>query len=328
MTARAGSSRSTARPARSPTSLGLRQGRRKYPGTCTLTDTRAATAEQAGLYTRLAKTAGSNCNAVTAGYAGLPRPPGRQGSRRAGLRRRQWLHRHLPGQRQGRRLRLWPRPARGLQAAACGKADYAPGLTADLKKFDKKDCTVSAVGQPLKTPTGAMRLEVACSDGLPGYMVEYSTRPLSADRRRRLVACTFAGNCHATDQQAEEAARASSFARSRTEIEAPAGFARRGPVSHGHSRYRSRDGKVARSPPRSAWGRAGPWRRRRPSRTPRRSRSAPPARPCPLASETQSIDGSPSSSSFAAWRPGLARAGAHHLDVEDSDRCCWRRSPR
>ena len=57
-------------------------------------------------------------------------------------------------------------------------------------KLDKKDCTVSQVGQPLKSADGTMKLEVACADGLPGYMITYSD-----GAPKEAVGCTFAGNC-------------------------------------------------------------------------------------------------------------------------------------
>ena len=156
------------------------------PGTCTLTDTRAATAEQAGLYTKLAKNAGSNC-AVTR-YAIFPS----QGDKEVV---------ELVCADGNGSIGIFPASGKGvvydcghalLAGFRCtlGKVDYA-GLTADLKKFDKKDCTVSSVGQPLKSATGSMRLEVACADGLPGYMVEY-TDPATP---KEAVACSFAGNC-------------------------------------------------------------------------------------------------------------------------------------
>ncbi|HXA40768.1 MAG TPA: hypothetical protein VNW53_17345 [Phenylobacterium sp.] len=156
------------------------------PGTCTLTDTRAATAEQASLYTKLAKNAGSNC-AVTR-YAIFPA----QGDKEVV---------ELVCADGAGSIGIFPASGKGvvydcghalLAGFRCtlGKVDYA-GLTADLKKFDKKDCTVSSVGQPLKSATGSMRLEVACADGLPGYMVEY-TDPATP---KEAVACSFAGNC-------------------------------------------------------------------------------------------------------------------------------------
>ncbi|HEX3366769.1 hypothetical protein [Phenylobacterium sp.] len=156
------------------------------PGTCTLTDTRAATAEQAGLYTKLAKGAGSNC-AVTR-YAIFPS----QGDKE--------VAELVCGDGNGA-IGIFPASGKGvvydcghalLAGYRCtlGKVDYA-GLTADLKKLDKKDCTVSATGQPLKSTTGSMRLEVACADGLPGYMVEYT----DPGTPKEAVACSFAGNC-------------------------------------------------------------------------------------------------------------------------------------
>jgi hypothetical protein len=155
-------------------------------GTCTLTDTRAATAEQAGLYTKLAKAAGSDC-AVTR-YAIFPS----QGDKE--------VVEMVCGDGNGA-IGMFPASGKGvvydcghalLAGFRCslGKVDYA-GLTADLKKFDKKDCTVSSVGQPLKSATGSMRLEVACADGLPGYMVEYT----DPGTPKEAVACSFAGNC-------------------------------------------------------------------------------------------------------------------------------------
>ena len=68
--------------------------------------------------------------------------------------------------------------------------DYAP-LTADLRKLGKNECTVSSTAAPLKAPDGTLRLEVACSDGLPGYVINYAPD----GGAKEAVACTFAGNC-------------------------------------------------------------------------------------------------------------------------------------
>lgn len=155
-------------------------------GTCTLTDTRAATAEQAGLYSRLAKSAGSNC-AVTR-YAVFPTNGDKE------------IVELVCGDGNGA-IGMFPATGKGVvldcghalvagYKCTLGKADYA-GLTADLRKFDKKECTVSSTGQPGKTPTGTIRLEVACSDGLPGYVIEYAD-PQTA---KEVVGCTFAGTC-------------------------------------------------------------------------------------------------------------------------------------
>lgn len=155
-------------------------------GNCTLTDTRAATAEQAGLYTRLAKNAGSNCQVSK--YAIFPAAGDKEvvemvcgdGNGAIGL---------FPATGKGMVLDCGHALVAGYKCSL-GKVDYA-GLTADLRKFDKKECTVSSVGSPLKATTGAIHLEVACSDGLPGYMIEFTDPQTPKD----VQACTFISNC-------------------------------------------------------------------------------------------------------------------------------------
>ena len=156
------------------------------PGTCTLTDTRAATAEQAGLYSRLAKNAGSTC--VVTRYAVFPSSGDKEivelvcgdGNGAIGM---------FPATGKGTVLDCGHALIAGFKCTL-GKADYS-GLTADLRKLDKKECTVSSVGTPLKSAAGTLRLEVACSDGLPGYMIEF-TDPQTP---KEAVGCAFAGNC-------------------------------------------------------------------------------------------------------------------------------------
>ncbi|HEX3887636.1 MAG TPA: hypothetical protein VHW05_09080 [Phenylobacterium sp.] len=159
----------------------------KVPGgTCTLTDTRAATAEQAGLYTKLAKSAGSNCNVSR--YAVFPSQGDKEvvelvcsdGTGAIGM---------FPATGKGTVLDCGHAPLAGYKCTLT-KVDYA-GLTAELRKFGKKECTVSGVGQPLKAPDGTMRLEVACSDGLPGYMIQFSDPSTS----KGVDACSITGNC-------------------------------------------------------------------------------------------------------------------------------------
>ena len=155
-------------------------------GGCTLTDTRAAQAEQAGLYSRLAKNAGSSC--AVEKYAVFPTKGNEEvvelvctgGNGAIGM---------FPATGKGKVLDCGHALLAGYKCSL-GKADYTP-LTDDLKKFDKKDCVVSQVGQPLKSPDGSMKLEVACADGLPGYMITYSD-PGTA---KEAVGCAFAGNC-------------------------------------------------------------------------------------------------------------------------------------
>ncbi|WP_394761315.1 hypothetical protein [Phenylobacterium sp.] len=155
-------------------------------GSCTLTDTRAATAEQAGLYTRLAKSAGSSCQVSR--YAVFPSAGDKE------------VVELVCGDGVGA-LGMFPATGKGvvldcghalLAGYKCtlGKPDFA-GLTSDLRKFDKKECTVSSTGSPLKAADGTMRLEVACSDGLPGYMIVFENPSTAKD----VIACSMAGNC-------------------------------------------------------------------------------------------------------------------------------------
>jgi len=70
-------------------------------------------------------------------------------------------------------------------------ADY-PTLTADLRRFDVKSCTVSNARLAAKTAKGTIMLEVACSDGLKGYMIEYAANPVKAVGA---TGCAFAAGC-------------------------------------------------------------------------------------------------------------------------------------
>lgn len=159
----------------------------KVPGgTCTLTDTRSALAEQAGLYTKLAKNSGSSCNVER--YAVFPAKGDLEvvelvctgGNGAIGM---------FPATGKGKVLDCGHALLAGYKCTL-GKAEYT-SVTADLQKLDKKDCTVSQVGQPLKSADGTMKLEVACADGLPGYMITY-TDPSTP---KEAVGCRFAGNC-------------------------------------------------------------------------------------------------------------------------------------
>jgi hypothetical protein len=149
-------------------------------GGCKLTDSRKAKTEQAGVYTGFAKKAGFDCN--VSGYATLPgdlpgkevveltcsnRPDGGIGifgatSATPGVVY-DCAHSELIGYR-----------------CALTKASAAyPKLTADLRTLGKPSCTVSnarfvGVGQDKHG-----YIEVACADGLPGFMVEYTTSPVA-----------------------------------------------------------------------------------------------------------------------------------------------------
>ncbi|RAK54210.1 hypothetical protein DJ017_06580 [Phenylobacterium soli] len=166
------------------TDCGHAQG---FFGGCTLTDARQAETEQAALYTKLAKNSGSNCQVTR--YALFPaRPDNKEavelvcadGNSAIGI---------FPATGKGDVLDCGHALVAGYKCSL-GKADYS-ALTADLRKFEKS-CTVSNARPAAKTQKGTILVEVACSDGLPGYMIEYSAAPVNA---LGATGCRFAGGC-------------------------------------------------------------------------------------------------------------------------------------
>lgn len=158
-------------------------------GGCTLTDARQAETEQAGLYTRLAKGVGFNCDVTK--YAAFPAQPGKDvvelvcadgnggvGVFEAGGKGvvHDCGHALVAGYRCGLN-----KPSTGYAA-----------LTADLRKFDQKTCVVSESRLAAKTAKGTILVEVACSDGLKGYLIEYSQSPVNAVAATN---CAFSAGC-------------------------------------------------------------------------------------------------------------------------------------
>ncbi|MDB5431999.1 MAG: hypothetical protein JWP35_3115 [Caulobacter sp.] len=147
-----------------------------FEGGCTLTDSRAAKTEQAGLYTRLAKKAGFDCDVER--YAPFP----------------------AKGKDEVIELKCSNRPDGAVAVFGatssiyncaqsemvgfkCGftKPEAAVGqLTADLAKLGKNSCQVSAsrvLG--ISTDSSLGYIEEACADGNPGWVVEYKLHPLA-----------------------------------------------------------------------------------------------------------------------------------------------------
>ncbi len=170
---------------------------------CKLTDARQAKTEQNALYTRLAAKAGFQCQ--VSGYALLP----------ANIRNREVVE-----------IRCANRPDGGIGVFGATEADpsivydcahseiegyrcaltkasaASPSLTADLKKLGKNTCQVSNSRLVGLTPdhAGAF-VEVACADGLQGYMVEYTVAPLApksvtvcSEAKGIAGGCTLPGN--------------------------------------------------------------------------------------------------------------------------------------
>jgi hypothetical protein len=158
-------------------------------GGCTLTDARQAETEQAGLYTKLAKGAGSNCQVTK--YATFPAQSGEDvvelvcadGTGGVGVFRSAGKSEVLDC---GHAL------VAGYKCSLNKAGSGYDALTADLRKFDQKSCTVSNARLAAKTAKNTLLLEVACSDGYKGYMIEYSTNPVTAVAS---TGCAFAGGC-------------------------------------------------------------------------------------------------------------------------------------
>jgi hypothetical protein len=160
-------------------------------GGCELTNAKEAETAQAGLYTKLAKAAGSSCEvekyalfppkATTDDIVELACKDGSSvvGNFSAGVKHQvmNCAYALVAGYKCGL----------GNMTAAYGV------YTEDLKKFDQKSCVVSNSRLAAKTTTGNILIEVACADGLKGYVIEYSPAPNVTAVKS--TGCAFAGNC-------------------------------------------------------------------------------------------------------------------------------------
>jgi hypothetical protein len=156
-------------------------------GGCELTNAVEAATQQADLYTRLAKAAGSNCSVSK--YAVFPAKGSDEvvelvcsdGASAVGV---------FPATGKGQVLDCGHALVAGYKCSL-GKADYS-ALTADLRKFDQKTCVVSNARPAAKTQKGTILVEVACADGYKGYMIEYNPTPVTAVGA---TGCAFTGGC-------------------------------------------------------------------------------------------------------------------------------------
>jgi len=174
-------------------------------GGCKMTDTRQAKTEQDALYSRMAKAAGYNCD--VSGYAPLPstadvpahsevvevtcsnRPDGAIAFFPAMSSEKATIYDCAHSEIVGYRCSL------SKAAAAYDK------LTAELVSFGKKSCTVSNARYVGNTSDGKGFTEVACADGLQGYMIEYTVKPLAmttvivcSEAKGISGGCTLPGN--------------------------------------------------------------------------------------------------------------------------------------
>jgi hypothetical protein len=157
-------------------------------GGCTLTDTRQAQTEQAGVYTDLAKKAGFDCNVSK--YADFP--PTADGSEVVEL-----ACSNRPDGGVGvfpvkGGAHVWDCLRSETEGYKCSYTDASglyPKLSAQLKAKNKGSCAVNGARAYGRTSTSSALIEVACADGGPGWVIEY---PQGSDVPADLLNCAQA----------------------------------------------------------------------------------------------------------------------------------------
>jgi hypothetical protein len=157
-------------------------------GGCTLTDVRQASAEQATTYTKMARAAGSNCDVAQYSLLGMR---GNDEVVELACKSGQGAIGIFPATGQGQVYDCAHAVLLGLNCKMT-KGNYA-ALTADLHKFNVKTCEVSNARLMGQTADKTSLVEVACADGLKGYVLKYKTEPTVA--AVGATGCAFAGGC-------------------------------------------------------------------------------------------------------------------------------------
>jgi hypothetical protein len=158
-------------------------------GGCKLTDARAAETEQAGLYTKLAKAAGSTCDVTR--YAIFPTSGSDEavelvcadGNGAVGLFKASGAGSKV--------LDCAHALIAGYKCGLTNKTNWA-SLTADLNKLSVKSCVVSNARIMGKTAGGMMLVETACADGYKGYVIDYDAVTLVPTKQ---TGCAFSADC-------------------------------------------------------------------------------------------------------------------------------------
>ena len=166
-------------------------------GGCKLTDARQAKTEQAGLYTQLSQKAGFPC--TVSGYA--PFAVNLEGKEVVEL-----ACSNRPDGGIGIFARSPNQPSmvydcahselKSFRCTLTKPAAAYPKLTAELKALGKATCVVSNARTVGITADQRGYIEVACADGLQGYMIEFTITPLTP---KAALVCTdargIAGGC-------------------------------------------------------------------------------------------------------------------------------------
>jgi len=170
-------------------------------GGCKLTDARQAKTEQAGLYTQLAKKAGFDC--TVSGYAPFSvSVPGKEVVELACSNRPEGGVGLFTATGPGSVVYSCAHSELAGFRCALSKADANyPVLTKELNAMGKSSCVVSKSRIVGTTADKHGYTEVACADGLQGYMIEYTMDPLTpksaivcAEAKGIAGGCTLPGN--------------------------------------------------------------------------------------------------------------------------------------
>lgn len=163
-------------------------------GGCKLTDSRQAKTEQASLYTDLSRKAGYPCQ--VAGYAPLPPSTLAPNDEVVEL-----VCKDADGAvgffaPSGGRSAVYDCATAEMLGYRCSlsKGTGYAKLTADLKAVGKTTCTVSTGRFVGVTTDRKGFMEVGCSDGLAGYMIEYQIAVPGDLKPTDAILCAQAGN--------------------------------------------------------------------------------------------------------------------------------------
>jgi hypothetical protein len=170
-------------------------------GGCTLTDARQAKTEQSGLYTKFAAKAGFQCQ--VSGYAPLPGPADKDVVELACSNRPDGAI-GIFGASENDPATIIDCAHSELKSYRCtltkASASY-PLLTADLKSLGRTSCQVSNARTVGISADQRGYIEVACADGLAGYMIEYTLSPITpkspivcSEAKGISGGCTLPGN--------------------------------------------------------------------------------------------------------------------------------------
>lgn len=157
-------------------------------GGCTLTDSVAAQTEQAGLYSKLATKGGFNCDVEKYGMLPSADP------------KKEIVELKCKDRPDGAIAIFSTGPAviydclfaelNGYRCSFSKQDTMFPRLSADLKAYGKGSCDVSGVRLVGRNETEGY-FEVACSDGLPGWVMSYPINT-PAPKSKEILSCSQA----------------------------------------------------------------------------------------------------------------------------------------